>query len=146
METTRTSQTKLPAGERKDNSPSWRLLARLNSDIGPLRQRDRFHGESSICLSKHFTALRSRKPDSAVHRRFIHRRIRSRGRRLSRATKLKRASLNHGGSCGGFVPPRPQQAPDRPALFHLIDRAELPFSSALSYTFLYCLRKLRYNF
>jgi len=41
VETTRTSQTKLPAGERKDNSSSW-LLIRLTSDIeGRLRQRDR---------------------------------------------------------------------------------------------------------
>lgn len=61
METTRTSQTKLPAGECKDNSASWRLLAdvaHLASDSGQIQQRDRFHGESSICLSKHFTALR----------------------------------------------------------------------------------------
>lgn len=58
METTRTNQTKLAAGESKDNSPSWRLLADIAHFVeGRLRQRDRFQGESSICLSKHFTAL-----------------------------------------------------------------------------------------
>lgn len=76
METTRTSQTKFSAGERKDNSPSWWLLADARfafSDIeGGLQQRDRFYSKSFICLSKHFTALRSHKPDSVVHQRFIY--------------------------------------------------------------------------
>lgn len=49
VETAGTSQTQLPAGERKDNcNPSRSLVARLaGSDIEDrLQQRDRFHGES----------------------------------------------------------------------------------------------------
>lgn len=49
METAGTSQTQLPAGERKDNcNPSRFLVARLaGSDTEDwLQQRDRFHGES----------------------------------------------------------------------------------------------------